>query len=89
MPAQLLGRKRHVLSSTFVGVVWQAQWFDEQADERRCRTIGSVCDASRERLRIRPASGGSNNTEVLTSLPLRVCMPSRVREAEGGGGSGS
>ena len=81
VPASLPLHNRHLLSSTFVGVARQAQWFDEQVGERpsRCRTIG--CGASRGRLRIRPASGGSNNTEVFAAF-------ARVHALEGEGGGG-
>ena len=81
VPASLPLHNRHLLSSTFVGVARQAQWFDEQVGERpsRCRTIGY--GASRRRLRIRPASGGSNNTEVFAAF-------ARVHALEGEGGGG-
>lgn len=84
MPAQPLGRKGHVLSSTFVGVARQAQWFDEQAGEKtpRCRTIGPNASCSGCASGRLPAAAA---TTLRSSLPLRVCMPSRVREAEGVG----
>ena len=84
MPAQPLGRKGHVLSSTFVGVARQAQWFDEQAGEKtpRCRTIGPDASCSGCASGRLPAAAA---TTLRSSLPLRVCMPSRVREAEGVG----
>ena len=81
VPAQPPRRNHHVLSMTFVGVVRQAQWFDQQAGERASRRRTISGGTSRERLRSGPASGGTDNAEVVAAFE-------RVRAFEGEAGGG-